>query len=344
MKTKFKLLACLLAALMLLGCAACAEPPGPDPGNGGDGPVAGGTEDGTGGGTPEKPAGKNVFADEKYENGFTLRGTGADGYTRDVVKTYSFREDTAPVWGLAQWYSRYQLENGKETSDEEQFLISDTSKSVRVDRKTGALTLSLNGAEEFDGVQAPGSVFWPHLLLEQGVTPKRLDECETLRAQLSFTVDRAADRSASFGEIPICMQAQFAWFIYIQNVDPDSGGMGEFLWFGFNLYDPTRLYAPGTSQQDFAGGTLGNYIYTLGASESLGKESVKVGKQVSFDMDLFPAVEKALDKAHKAGFMTHTELENCAVTGMNIGFEVFDVWDISVTIHNMRVAYTDKED
>ena len=61
-------------------------------------------------------------------------------------------------------------------------------------------------------------------------------------------------------------------------------------------------------------------------------------------MDLIAAVEKGLAAAHEAGFMTNSELEDCSITGMNIGYEMFDVWDISTTIYDMGVSYTMKEE
>jgi hypothetical protein len=162
-----------------------------------------------------------------------------------------------------------------------------------------------------------------------------------MRAYLKFRVDRATDCSSQFGDLPIGMQAQFAWFIYVKNVNPESPGKDEFLWFGFNLYDPTKLYTTTISQQDFAGGTLGNYIYAAGV-QGWGQPGTRVdiGKTVTLDVDMFKLVKKALNVAHDAGFMQNTEIGDCAITGMNIGFEVFDVWDMQATIFNLGVYYT----
>ncbi|MBQ2769510.1 MAG: hypothetical protein IJF44_06020 [Clostridia bacterium] len=321
----------ILACLLAFGCA-CGETDGGD------------TDSSTGDSStpaPQEPVGIDVFADPDFDLGFDIYGTGINGATREVQKTVAFEENKLPVWSFAQWYSEYFLDKGDMILNDSLFALEDEAKSVKVNRNTGAVSLALNGAKEYGGVQGAPDAFWPHLLLQQTNAPVKFADCETMRATLTFRMDRATDCSSQFGEVPINMQAQFAWFIYVKNVNPDSAGFGEFLWFGFNLYDPTKLYAPTVSQQDFAGGTLGNYIYAVGAANWGGGKRVKIGEKVSFDVDMFEEVEKALDVAHQAGFMSNTTLQDCAITGMNIGFEVFDVWDMAATIYDMRVYYTE---
>lgn len=286
--------------------------------------------------------GTDVFGDVKYEKGFDIYGTGVNGANREIQKTIAFSEGNSPLWSIAQWYSEYFLDKGEVTLNERTFSVADESKSVELNRATGALTLSLDASKEYDGVQGAIGIYWPHLLIQQTAVPVKFADCESMRARLTFRMNRATDCSSKFGSIPISLQAQFAWFVYVRNVNEASDGFGEFLWFGFNLFDPTKLYAPLVSQQDFAGGNAGNYIYAMGAADCIGSERVKIGETAKLDVDMFAAVKKALGVAHNAGFMSHTELEDCAVTGMNIGFEVFDVWDMSATIYEMRVTYTEK--
>ena len=290
---------------------------------------------------------KNVLSDPDFSTGFVMHGTGYDEdgnvnpAEREVKKVIKFGEKE-PAWKIAQWYSRNRLHDGEETIDDSTYTIADTSKSIVLDRNTGSITLSLNAGEEFDGVQTSVGAFWPHLLIEQTVDPVRFADCNTLEASLSFRLNRSLDHAADFGAVKPNFQAQFAWFIYVVNSNQDSEGFGEFLWFGFNLYDPTKLYAQQVAMQDFAGGNPGNYIFAMGASDCIGTERVRVGKQVDMKVDLFEAVQKGLDVAHKAGFMTKTTLQDCSVTGMNIGFEIFDVWDLSATIFDIGINYTEK--
>lgn len=292
-----------------------------------------------------------AFADSKFETGFDIYGTGYDesgnavSAERALQKTIKFGRKNA-AWSIAQWYSHYKLDKSKPVLNDDEFFVSDTSKSVCVDRKTGAITLSMNAGKEYRSVQSAATLgyYWPHLLISPVATvPVKIADCATMTAHLDFCIDKSEDHAADFGAAKAGLQAQFAWFVYIQNTNAESEGYGEFLWFGFNLYDPTQLYAPHNEQQDFAGGNAGNYIYTMGANECIGSERVRVGKRTGFSVDLIAAVKQGLDTAHRAGFMTHSEAEDCSVTGMNIGFEMFDVWEISATIYDMGVSYTLKE-
>lgn len=335
MATKIsRLLSLLLSAALLCACAGCGEKNPTDDPSGND------------------PTVYEVFDDGDFGTGFDIYGTGYDDAgnvvqaERALQKTIKFGK-SAPAWSIAQWYSHYKLDRSEYILNENTFSISDTSKTVAVDRKSGAITLSMNAGKEYDGIQNAGSLgyYWPHLLISPTETePVKIADCETMTVYLDFCIDKSEHHAADFGAEKPGLQAQFAWFVYVQNLTEGSAGYGEFLWFGFNLYDPTQLYAPHNEQQDFAGGNAGNYIYTLGATECIGTSRVKVGERTGFSMDLIAAVEKGLAAAHEAGFMTNSELEDCSITGMNIGYEMFDVWDISTTIYDMGVSYTLKEE
>lgn len=336
MKKIGRILCLLLAAIFAFALIGCGGETQTEPG-GEDGDNTG-TNTQTPQGFPPV-VGTDIFTDIKYEKGFDIFGTGVNGATRDLQKTIAFRDGETPVWSIAQWFSRHFLDKGEVTQNERTFSVSDESKSIELTRATGALTMSLDASKEFDGVQGAIGTTWPHLLIQQTGVPVKFSDCESMRARLTFRINRATDCSSDFGDIPIAMQAQFAWFIYVKNVNEASDGFGEFLWFGFNLFDPTKIYAPRVAQQDFAGGTAGNYIYAMGAAEAMDNRRVRIGENATLDVDMFASVRKALKAAHEAGFMTHTELDDCAVTGMNIGFEIFDVWDLSATIYEMRVTY-----
>lgn len=308
--------------------------------------------DNGGGDTPEPEAKTyEVFPDAKFETGFDIIGTGytddgiVDSAERATQKSIKFgKSDTA--WYIAQWYSHNKLEKSDYVLNEKTFSLSDKSKTIELNRENGEITLAVNAAKDFTAPQSPATLgyFWPHLL----ISPKRVNsvkiaDCAEMNVYIDFTVNKCVDHASEFGTAASVMNSQFAWFVYVKNTSGGEGN-GEFLWLGFNLYDPKSVYAPHNAMQDNAGGTAGNYIYTFGANETIGSNPVKVGKRTGFNIDLVKAVKEGLDGAHKAGFMTHTEVEDCSITGMNIGYEMFDVWEISTTIHDMGVSYTLKSE
>ena len=69
---------------------------------------------------------------------------------------------------------------------------------------------------------------------------------------------------------------------------------------------------------------------------------MKVNENNRFSVDILPHIEEALAKAQESGFMLGTSVDDCSIGGMNIGWEVFDRWDESVTIFDMDIVKTVK--
>ena len=62
-----------------------------------------------------------------------------------------------------------------------------------------------------------------------------------------------------------------------------------------------------------------------------------VGKTTQIDFDILPYVQNALTAAQEKGFMPGTTLQDVAITGTNIGWEVFDRWNVSITINDIGI-------
>ena len=128
-----------------------------------------------------------------------------------------------------------------------------------------------------------------------------IKDAESIRAKLTFTMDKSVDMRNSGGK---GYHAQFAWFIYIADRNPQSAGYGNFLWFGLNIFSSTQDFAGDYAAQDTAGGP-GNFIYSLGAKKCVDPDNkIIVGQKVVMDCDIIPHLEDALDTAHTRGFMT----------------------------------------
>ena len=274
-----------------------------------------------------------LLSDGGYKKGFYLRGVDPVSDSQPI-KTVKFGEEDV-VWGIDQWWSKYNLKNGSESLTETKYSLSDSSRTVEIDRENGVITLALNGAEEFDSANSEAPVKWPHLLLEQAIPDSFISDAEKIEAKLNFTIVKSDDYRGGSG-----LQAQFAWFIYLMNRNTESSGFGEFTYFGLNLFDSTKLYAPASYRQDTATGA-GSFIYALGADEFMQKR-VKVGTNCGFTFDILPEVKKCLTLAQSKGFMLNTKFEDLAITGMNIGWEIFDRWDESVAIFDISIEKTTK--
>lgn len=288
---------------------------------------------------PEPDPAVNVFKDCGFKKGFDLMGldSAQDGTT--VIK--KIRYGTAlgnAQWKIAQWWCKYNLAQGEELSSVDRYVLKDTHKSVSVDIASGDLTLALDSSYDFSSAVTSAPAKWPHLLIEQSVSsPVFIKDKKYLNAALDFTIDKSEDKRLSGGAM---LHSQFAWFIYLVDKNPESAGYGNFLWFGLNIFSSTAEYTSLYSSQDTAGG-LGNFIYSLGSADFL-SEKIETGKRNQFTVDILPFVKQALATAQERGFMVGTTYNDIAVTGTNIGWEIFDRWDESVTIHNIALNYENK--
>ncbi|MFR6055749.1 MAG: hypothetical protein ACLUHK_04010 [Eubacteriales bacterium] len=323
LKKSLSLLLCLLFAFTfaLFGCAEKGGEQG--------GPAGGGEEEGE---LPEEDLGVNVIADGTFKDGFNLLGTNSatDGTT--VFKKIKYGSSLgSPKWKLCQWGTKYNLKDGDEKTLADRYTLSDRSKTLSVDMETFGVTLAVNAAEEYDSFNTSAPSVWPHFLVEQNFSqPVSVADAKSLTAKLDFKVDKSEDKRGGEG-----LHAQFAWFIYIVDQNPESEGYGNFLWFGLNIFAPPNEVAGGYSSQDTAGG-LGNYIYSLSADTFM-EEMPAAGKETHVSFDFLPYIESGLAAAKEKGFMPGTDLEDCYITGTNIGWEVFDRWDVSITIEEIGI-------
>ncbi len=279
----------------------------------------------------EDRLGTNILQDADFEDGFCILGMDSviDGTT--VYKTVQFGED-APVWRVGQWWSAYNIKDGTESNTDAAYSLADGHKSLTLDKTAHILTMSLDASQDIAQSSTTPPAKWPHFLLEQsidrGTCP--LKGAESVTAKLAFTVHECEDLRNADG-----LHGQFSWFIYIVDTNPESEGYNNFLWFGINLYCPPNQHSFSYSSQDMANGP-GNFIYSL-SSQSVFRRPVQVGRQTAFELDILPIIEEALTVAQSRGFMIGTTVEDCSITGMNIGWEMFDRWHVRLSIDDIGI-------
>ena len=277
-----------------------------------------------------------VLSDPSFKKGFDLMGL--NGATEGTTVKKRIRYGTAlgtPQWKLAQWWCKYSLADGVESSTTDKYVLKDAHKSVTVDIPTGDITLALDSAADFPSVVTSAPSAWPHLLIEQSLkSPVPVKDKKNLNASLSFTLNESEDKRIDGG---VMLHSQFAWFIYIVDKNEQSPGYGNFLWFGLNIFDSTKETTNEYASQDTAGG-LGNFIYSLSNKDFL-RNKIEKGVKNEFTVDILPFVKTALSVAQAHGFMPGTTYEDVSVTGTNIGWEIFDRWSESITIHDISLTY-----
>ncbi len=277
--------------------------------------------------------GVNILKDSNFEYGFDLLGMDSVIDGTKVYKTVKFGEQD-PVWKVGQWWSLYDHKDGNETNSDALYSLVDSHKSLTIDKAAHSLTLALDASQDIPHSSTTPPAKWPHFLIEQKIDRDAcpFKDAESVTAKLAFTVKKSNDCRDATG-----LHAQFSWFIYIVDTNPDSDGYNNFLWFGLNLYCPPNRATSPYSSQDMANGP-GNFIYSLSSMDIFERNSsVRVDRQVAFELDILPIVEEALTVARSRGFMIGTEVEDCSITGMNLGWEIFDRWDVSVCIDDIGI-------
>jgi hypothetical protein len=278
---------------------------------------------------------RQVLRDRSFQKGFNLLGlnSAVDGAT--VYKKIRYGSVVgAPQWQLAQWRSKYDLKYGQESSTVGRYALKDQSKTFAVDLSAYDLTLGVDAEYEFASANLAAPASWPHLLIEQTADDGYwLGLARSVNAKVRFTIDKAEDkRGTNEG-----FHAQFAWFVYIVDKNTESPGYGNFLWFGLNIYDSTKEFAGRHASQDLAGGP-GNFIYSVGAEEFM-DGAIETGREYAVDFDILPRIKEALPLAQSRGFMTGSNFNDLRITGTNIGWEVFDRWNVAVTIHELGIGF-----
>ena len=273
---------------------------------------------------------RQVLGDREFSKGFTI--TGQQHADKPRIETFDQKEVT-PLWRICQWNSKGKLENTEIAEDT--IRIFDEYKSVTLDRKTGAINLTDNAIKEWDAkLRTSQHTPWPHLLLEQSPfkNPISIAKAKNIWVEFDFEItvmDHQGEQN------PDLHTAQVGWFLYLKNVNPDSPGYRDFLWFGTSLFDARVDFTKNYAAQDFAMPN-GSFIYTIG-SETYLKEKCDVGRRQKVRYDILPEIEKALKAAHAQGFMKHSQVKDLTFDGTNIGWEIPGVYNAGITLHKLSV-------
>jgi hypothetical protein len=277
-----------------------------------------------------------VLEDRNYSQGFTIQGTKHGQPKR--VETLG-QDGVTPHWQIAQWNSKGTLDRIE--FDENTATFSDPYKSVFLNRKTGAINLTVLASKEWNNKPRESrSEPWPHLLLSQSpfANPINIAQAQAIRVTFDFELTLLQ----KYGEQKNNLHtAQVSWFLYLKNTNKQSKGFHDFLWFGISFFDSRHDFTSTFAAQDFAMPN-GKFIYTIGNKKYL-TQKVEVGQRQKIQYDILPEVQKALDTAHQKGFIVHSNIQDMVFDGMNIGWEIPGVYDAGMTFHQLSVEVIKKE-
>ncbi len=260
-----------------------------------------------------------------------------------------------PVWQFAEGNSRSTLESQTlQTTASGAVYWQDPYAMLMVatpDLPEHDLTVAVNGYEQYNGVYyqpqpQQGWVF--HLAQQQFSYPGNYSSGSPNMSSLDHLYFRVYaqllqdDPNIRSGYDSNIHAAQFLIYFTVQNLNPNNSGCcAEYVWFGITLYDD-RYDVPGLSTLQDAGGTE-RYIYNVGAAPFVNQGLQPGGTGLLFEGDLLPMMREALLSAWEHGFLTGSNvLSDYRIGGMNIGWEVTGLNDVSMRVSDLSLRYVTK--
>ncbi len=145
-----------------------------------------------------------------------------------------------PIWGLAQWHSRFTLADvEREHLPDGGVRFSDGAKTVTflAPEADADISFGVEGNTEYRGKPRQVGDPWPHLLAERKLlNHPAITELKSVHMAVRYRLVRAKiNRPPGFDER--VNTAQFVFFITVQNRNRDSAGFGDYFWFGVPFYD-----------------------------------------------------------------------------------------------------------
>jgi len=234
----------------------------------------------------------------------------------------------SPVWECGQWSSQSSLIDITPTQPADGlYEWSNADKVVRMGPGADQydLYLGVNSDSEYDGVYRQNGQPWPHLLVQQRLSPPGtagpgcppLSEPAALNFQVQARLDSAHIIKKS-GYNSSIHAAQFLIYFTVQNLNRSSTGFGKIIWLGVPVYDDRYPMPAKYVAHDDGTSTL---IYTI-AYRGAAAKSVQDGEWVAFHVDLLPYAIEALQAAWDRGYLQEShDLADYKIGGMNMGWE-----------------------
>ena len=247
--------------------------------------------------------------------------------------TWKSTDLNAPVWKITQWGTKERL-----VPKGESLSLCNEYKAVCLRPsalKGNSLILSVLGNQEYSGSPREAGTPWVHLLLEQSIlSAPRLVDLKYIRFHLEACLLKSSLRKPELFD-PQIHAAQYFVYFYLQDYNKSSDGYGEMIWFGIPVYDNRVRMPLRYEAQDFAGS--GMFIYTLDQN-LLSDKSTHDKKWITLEADLLDEMKQAFTSAQKHGYMQKTKrLGDIFITGMNIGWEVPGLLDVSMEVRNLSL-------
>lgn len=281
---------------------------------------------------------RQILKDDLFEYGFNLNHV--DGLvTREFIKKFDYMGTSSaqPVWKLAQWCCRYNLAHGwEQVLSDGSYLIEDISKSVRVGRGKGIISLTLRASREYSRPRREGED-WPHLLIEQEFEDNvNINDVSSIKISMDFKLGMCKNCMKREQQTSI-HTVQFSWIFAIADRNKDSKGYGDYVWLVLPLFDDRYDFSPPYMNQD-GGKEECTHKFIFAPSNKLYlQEPIQINRETRFELDIKGYALDAISEAKKRGYLRNSSLKDMYLHNTNLGFEITGTYDAEVEIRNLKI-------
>jgi len=299
-----------------------------------------------------------VLQDPTFQNGFRALGLSvSDGGMERKTVFNPLNTNKRQYWDLASWNSRYAFGDVQYTTQQDLgngvYKYINPTKEFTVDTKNAVLTFTGIATACYDEHRT-GSEPWLHLTIGQSsrTADTRIAELERLDITLSNRLLAFEDHMGDAFKINN-HTAQFSLNLMVRNIDTASPDYNQFIWLCIHLFDNRWEWCePGTmldvGTQSLMVFTGNRVLYKENKQNNCWKNgrinASLDAKWSHFSWDALPTICNALIKAQKDGYLLHTSLEQLAVTGLNIGWEIPGTYNATMQIKDFSILATKKGD
>ena len=290
----------------------------------------------------DKLPGIEHFKDPDWARNFSLRTKVGN------LRTLEFKPSAEkPLWDIGQNDSKFEIYGSPlVTTDDGGLEYRNEGKLMRLyqDGTDTALRLEVYGDKEYDRPRQDGEP-WPHLLvgtsLGDPATP--IVEYTQLRYSMDVKINYCDNKMGDVYDPNRGWCAQTTAYMTLQNLNKESPGYGDYIWFGVPIFD-SRCEFPGAFTLLDEGGkhdATGKSIYVMGDKEFLENNyagvNPKDGEWAHCTVNVLPHALTALKVAQLQGHMKNTKVEDLYLGGFNIGWEVTGTFNCSMDLKNISL-------
>jgi len=297
------------------------------------------------GGEAQQAKSVALLDDTRFERGLIVWSPRPGRHVRQGV-IGGGETNIEPVWGLAQWHSRFTLAGAAARQfPDGRRCYRDGAKEVTFFPTDGDadISLRLDGFTEYSGRAPERGDPWPHLLLERRLlVHPAVSDLQAVQLNVQYRLIKE-DKHRPAGFDPRRHTAQFVFYITVQNRNRQSDGFGDYYWFGVPMYD-ARYRIPRAHKAKDKGSdrkpATGKFIFNPGGDHYT-SQSAHDGQWVTISRDLLPLIREGLETAWQRGFLRDSrDTSDYRLMGMNTGWEVTGPLDVEMQLKGLRLTAT----